>query len=388
MQSMFLSHRAFNINDSRAKLHQRQLPRCMALADHHRTHELTLNRRQYLSWLIYGGTLADPPSSWASWLTDAAIDCDTIIPLEAEDGIFLVRFKIDGRPYRGVLDTGSPFLTVAAASGPATDPSCGYWGCWRGEGEPSGLEDTYEMFASQDGNVEWRRGRIEVDQITKIQELESRMGDQGTIFGVFTSRLMKGGAGDQSLVGLVRNTAAGIRPSFLGQSIYRSFSIHFPDSQLTLSQKSLIHKDETNWAPLVDLRKVGAPSQQYCVQLTSITVNGKSLTSLLPDGSPAALYGMIYSGSTGLFISERIFYSLQREAGGWRSVDLEFKTASGSTQRLSSSTSASDKFLAFATDFPWLDEEEGHMFVIGTCFLQGLIMTVDMDESKVLISKA
>ena len=69
-------------------------------------------------------------------------------------------------------------------------------------------------------------------------------------------------------------------------------------------------------------------------------------------------------------------------------MDLEFETASGSIQRLSSSTRTSDKFLAFATDFPWLDEEEGHMFVIGTCFLQGLTMTVDMEESKVHIMNA
>jgi hypothetical protein len=200
--------------------------------------------------------------------------------------------------------------------------------------------------------------------------------------------VVKGGAGDQYLVGLVRNTAAGIRPSFLGQTQFCSFAINFPASQLTLSQKSLIHRDEPNWAPLVDLRGIGAPSQQYCVRLSSVFVNGKKLVSLMPDGSPAPLYGMLDSGSTGLFLSERIFYSLQREAGGWRSVELEFETASGSTQRLSSSTSTSDKFLAFATEFPWLSEEEGHMFVIGTCFLQGMTMTIDSVDSRVLISEA
>ena len=96
---------------------------------------------------------------------------------------------------------------------------------------------------------------------------------------------------------------------------------------------------------------------------------------------------MLDSGSTGLYVSERIFYSLQREAGGWKSCDVEFSTASGGVCRLSASR-ASPKFMAFATDFPWLEEEEGHMFVLGTCFLEGTSMVVDAELSRVLITKS
>ena len=95
---------------------------------------------------------------------------------------------------------------------------------------------------------------------------------------------------------------------------------------------------------------------------------------------------MLDSGSTGLFVSERIFYTLQRQAGGWKSCQVEFATASGGTYTLSAGR-ASPKFLAFATDFPWLGEEEGHMFVLGTCFLEGLHMEIDTELSRVMISR-
>ena len=373
------------------------------------------------------------------------------IVLERDDGVFCVSFTLNGRPFRGVLDTGGPFLTVGASfltvGAPAaagmtavgggvdggSNGSCAYWGCWRGEGQPSGLEDTFEMFASQDGVVQWRRGDVRlgnvrlgpptqtgilpaVDNATytaggsdrpACSHLESRKGATGApsgestsgvgnnagrsssrdiIFGVFRSLIMKGGAGDQSLVGLVRNTAPGIRPSLLGQTPFRCFELDFAAGTLTLDARSPspLLPPGADWAPLVDLRRLGAPSQQYVVQLSAVYVNGRRLTALLPDGRPAPLYGMLDSGSTGLFVSERLFYSLQREAGGWRSCDVEFQTVSGVTQRLSAAR-PDPQFLAFATDFPWLAEEEGYMFVLGMAFLEGTSMAVDMQESRLLL---
>ena len=381
------------------------------------------------------------------------------IMLERDDGVFCLSFTLDGRPFRGVLDTGGPFLTVGASfltvGAPAaagmtavgggvdggSNGSCAYWGCWRGEGQPSGLEDTFEMFASQDGVVQWRRGDVRLGNVrlglptqtgslpavddeaytgrlpaggfdrsacshlgsheATIASGTSNSGRDGRgsgnsggirrssddiIFGVFRSLIMKGGAGDQSLVGLVRNTAPGIRPSLLGQTPFRCFELDFAAGTLTLDARSPspLLPPGADWAPLVDLRRLGAPSQQYVVQLSAVYVNGRRLTALLPDGRPAPLYGMLDSGSTGLFVSERLFYSLQREAGGWRSCDVEFQTVSGVTQRLSAAR-PDPQFLAFATDFPWLAEEEGYMFVLGMAFLEGTSMAVDMEESRLLL---
>ena len=102
-------------------------------------------------------------------------------------------------------------------------------------------------------------------------------------------------SGDQTLVGLVRNTAPGIRPSLLGQTHFRSFGIGFsavaPTLKLSTGAPAGSLVGGGDWAPMVDLREKGAPSQQYVVRLTNVLINGQSLTSLLPSGEPAPLYG-------------------------------------------------------------------------------------------------
>ena len=153
--------------------------------------------------------------------SDGELPMDLTIPLEWDDGVLCARFSIDGRPFRGVVDTGGPFLTVTvAASGEVSDGSggsngsCRFWGCWRGEGRPSGLDDTYEMFASQDGEVEWRIGQVELGGTPLIGPQQGCQSNTGTesridsrvaadsvqhcsdiVFGVFRSLVMKGGAG-------------------------------------------------------------------------------------------------------------------------------------------------------------------------------------------------
>uniref|UniRef100_A0A061R0I1 Uncharacterized protein n=1 Tax=Tetraselmis sp. GSL018 TaxID=582737 RepID=A0A061R0I1_9CHLO len=64
------------------------------------------------------------------------------IPLQYRDNVYCLLYTIDGKFFRGVVDTGSPFLTVSP-------DNCKEWGCWRGEGVATDLTDTWERYAAQ-----------------------------------------------------------------------------------------------------------------------------------------------------------------------------------------------------------------------------------------------
>jgi hypothetical protein len=102
-----------------------------------------------------------------------------------------------------VLDTGSPFLTVAG--------SCTKrWGCYTDQGRPSGLTPTFECYAGNEGMVEWRKGLLE------LGFLRADALDEGFIFGKFIFGVL-----DDALVhrpggvffGLVKHKTDDIRPT-------------------------------------------------------------------------------------------------------------------------------------------------------------------------------
>jgi hypothetical protein len=187
----------------------------------------------------------------------------------------------------------------------------------------------------------------------------------------------KGGVSDQSLVGLVKQTAPGIRPSLLGQTDFCCFKLDFRAACLTLACYTLL-PPLADTVPLVDLRSMGAPSQQYVARVKSLLVNGQLVRSGLP------IYAMIDSGSTGLYMTESLFYPLQRESRGFRSCTVEFETGSGSLTSLTASR-ASPLFLCFPTRFPWFDEQAGYLLVVGMAFLDDAAVTIDMDRSEMLV---
>jgi len=60
-------------------------------------------------------------------------DRAAVLDLEPCGGGYCVEFMVDGKgPFRAVVDTGSPFFTITGGCG-------GGWGCFTGEGQPSGL---------------------------------------------------------------------------------------------------------------------------------------------------------------------------------------------------------------------------------------------------------
>jgi hypothetical protein len=79
-----------------------------------------------------------------------------VIPLQDCGGAYCVQYLVDNRgPFRAVIDTGSPFLTVA---GSCTER----WGCYKPSlvGERTLYSDTIEVYAGKEGPVNWRQGLI------------------------------------------------------------------------------------------------------------------------------------------------------------------------------------------------------------------------------------
>jgi hypothetical protein len=75
-----------------------------------------------------------------------------------DGGTYVVQYNIGDTPCRGVVDTGSPFLTM---EGRCTN----YWGCLKeSDARPSGYDNTYEVYGLQDDGVtRWVLGDARFD---------------------------------------------------------------------------------------------------------------------------------------------------------------------------------------------------------------------------------
>ena len=77
---------------------------------------------------------------------------------------------------------------------------------------------TYEMYASQAGDVEWEEGPVVLAEGAKFRKV---------VYGVFQDTLANYGGADGVIFGLIRNKNDDIRPSFLEQTNVRSFRLDF-----------------------------------------------------------------------------------------------------------------------------------------------------------------
>uniref|UniRef100_A0A061S7T2 Uncharacterized protein n=1 Tax=Tetraselmis sp. GSL018 TaxID=582737 RepID=A0A061S7T2_9CHLO len=246
------------------------------------------------------------------------------IPLQYRDNVYCLLYTIDGKFFRGVVDTGSPFLTVSP-------DNCKEWGCWRGEGVATDLTDTWERYAAQEGRLQWRAGDVSFSG--PDESLRHSLAGGRLAFGVFRSALPRGGRGDESIVGLVSRTAPGVRPSLLGQTRYRSFRLDLSGGLLSLSMSSLLTAGRPA-IPIADMRRLGAPSQQYVARVRRLHINGRPVLTDRP------VYAMLDSGSTGLFVTDTLFYEILMMIESWHSCRVELAARDGTCQALAASRSS------------------------------------------------
>jgi hypothetical protein len=255
-------------------------------------------------------------------------DAPVVIPLGLCGGAYCVSYRIDGQPFRAVVDTGSPFLL---ADGTCVPSASSVWGCYRGTGRDAGLENTDELFGGQDVGVEWRRGSfVLLSDMTASAGLASV---DDAVFGVVRTYQGKGGSGALFL-GLVKERQARIRPTLLEQTRVASMRFDFLRRTLELSPRPLIPTDSALAVRLLDLRRRGAPVAVYAARISRMYINDAAVELDRPA------LAVIDTGTTGVSVSEGFFGPCLGPgsfATQWRNTRIELATERGGVCTLEAS---------------------------------------------------
>ena len=262
-------------------------------------------------------SLGDQLQSALAPATEPGRIADAIrLPMTLDGGTYVVQYNIGDTPCRGVVDTGSPFLTM---EGRCTN----YWGCLKeSDARPSGYDNTYEVYGLQDDGVtRWVLGDARFDgEVVDVSDeppvgiygvdgsvidaqsssSESKSGNKlaakqrfsfpEVLFGVTSEVTTKEGssaspAAASPFLGLVKeraewynnseNNKIQIRPTFLGQTDVTSFSLDFNTDTLVLSRREQIPRElTTGTMAMVDLRPLGSPVFHYAVPVEELWING------------------------------------------------------------------------------------------------------------------
>ena len=323
------------------------------------------------------------------------------LPLSKVGSAYFVYYRVDSALFRAVLDTGSPFVMVPGSCSQNTRAKTG---CYRQQGVPSGLKTTFEQFDGFEGEVEWRRAPFSFVNATGSMIVSSPT----VVFGVADDGVMSGPGG--VFFGLVKETDARIRPSFLGQTDITSFIIDLRTTNVNANVNADVDdakndvleiggiKDEprpslalstvpfltsVDYIPITkDLRRFGDPVQHYVSKLKSITING---TPLIPkDKRP--IYAIFDTGVTGMVMSRELYDQRYMEArerkerklwGG--EVNLTFETARKMSKTISAVKPLTTPFDPKAN---WKNFR-GHVIVLGLSFLDEMKLTVDIDDGRI-----
>jgi len=340
-------------------------------------------------------------------------------------GTYVVEYRIGNTTVRGVLDTGSPFITMESKCGDV-------WGCLtEDDARRSGLEDTYEIYGLQeDGVTRWvlgdvafdgkdasRKGfvaRDDDDETRRTYRVDGRTGGDAAnlatdatdenanapsvafafpelSFGVTSQTVGRagsaaGGVGSAPFVGLVKRRADWIRPTFLEQTDVSSFALDFDNDELTLSRDALIGKDEKkNVFPLVDLRPLGAPVFHYAVTVDELWINGGKYRPRDRTQKPKPIYAVFDSGVTGCLVSRDLFYDSDFEYGIFECHAL-IKAEDGESVSVGTSLRTCTGrclLLALPVDVPWTGFEDAHVVFLGLAFMyaDGGV-AVDADDGR------
>ena len=363
------------------------------------------------------------------------------IPLAFTGQELLVAYKVDGSKFKAVLDTGSPFLMIPGSCGSNTRQKSG---CYQNQGTPvPSLTPTIEIFDGFEGEVNWRAAPfqfwdvnnndsinnpdnapsevpvpklqtqqqqqqiIAADTVNKNNNLTNK---ERVIFGVASEDIMGGPGG--VFFGMIRDTDARIRPSFLGQTDVRAFRVNLATQPrtLTLSSRDLIaagnsaregvaltETADVDYIPMTNLlrRRYGDPVGHYTALAQSIYVNGYPLVDTTIEKNSKILV-IFDTGVTGMVVSRGLFdeqYMLarkQREKTLFRNVALTFSTALGKLNTLRANRPIATPFDPEQTWKRFPKRREGkksttHIIVMGLAFLEGRSLTVDIDEERLWV---
>jgi len=295
----------------------------------------------------------------------AGTTTSTTLPMSLEGGTYVAAWTIGDSALRGVVDTGSPFLTTMRA--------CDSWGCVRaGDVSFEAFDSTFETYGLQiDGQTRWFSGRRAKVGSFEFDEL------------VFAVSSDVRGANAAPFFGLVKytNRERGIRPSFLEQTDIASVGLDFIDETLTLSRESVVDPREPGVLRMVDLRAVGAPVYHYAAVCDELFINGERFQTEKP------IYVVFDSGTTGMLVDSDLYETSDFHLGTYQ-AHMKFTDANGEPKYCGSSlrTCRGDcLFVVTPIKVPWPGcGKDFHVVFAGLSVLRNQgAMTIDAERGLV-----
>ena len=309
------------------------------------------------------------------------------IPMTYDGASFVLDYYIGDASVRGVVDTGSPFITIQGGNGSEN------WGfVTQNDIRPSPYGETYEVYGLQvDSSTVWCLGDLRFTT-GLIDDSRSRSRDwnlREMVLGVVNGSMANVGGSingaNASFVGLTKYRQDWIRPTFLEQTDVSSFSMNFEKETLTLSRKNLIdRRNDANVLAMIDLRPLGSPVYHYAVLLDDLYINGEKHKF---KNKNEKTYVIFDSGTTGLLVSQDLYENSAFRDGAFQAA-MTFTDVKGNKSSVaigSSIRTCTRKclFLCLPLKVPWdgVLEEKSNVIFAGLAVLmnQGEI-TVDADE--------
>jgi len=323
------------------------------------------------------------------------VDDDIIeIPMTFDGASFVVDYYIGEASVRGVVDTGSPFITIQGGNGSEN------WGfVTKSDIRPSPYGETYEVYGLQvDSSTVWCLGDLRfttsrdfatTTTTTTVKSNVKYWGLREMVLGVVNGSMANVGGSingaNASFVGLTKYRQDWIRPTFLEQTDVSSFSMNFEKETLTLSRKNLIDKEnDANVLPMIDLRPLGAPVYHYAVLLDDLYINGEKHKF---KNKNEKTYVIFDSGTTGLLVSKDLYENSAFRDGAFQAAmtftDIKGKKSSVTIGSSIRTCTRKCLFLCLPLEVPWdgVLEEKSNVIFAGLAVLmnQGE-MTVDCEE--------
>jgi hypothetical protein len=309
------------------------------------------------------------------------------IPMTYDGASFVLDYYIGDASVRGVVDTGSPFITIQGGNGSEN------WGfVTQNDIRPSPYGETYEVYGLQvDSSTVWCLGDLRFttgfndDSRSRSRDWNLREMVLGVVNGSMANVGGSINGANASFVGLTKYRQDWIRPTFLEQTDVSSFSMNFEKETLTLSRKNLIdRRNDANVLAMIDLRPLGSPVYHYAVLLDDLYINGEKHKF---KNKNEKTYVIFDSGTTGLLVSQDLYENSAFRDGAFQAA-MNFTDVKGNKSSVaigSSIRTCTRKclFLCLPLKVPWdgVLEEKSNVIFAGLAVLmnQGEI-TVDADE--------
>ena len=309
------------------------------------------------------------------------------IPMTYDGASFVLDYYIGDASVRGVVDTGSPFITIQGGNGSEN------WGfVTQNDIRPSPYGETYEVYGLQvDSSTVWCLGDLRFttgfndDSRSRSRDWNLREMVLGVVNGSMANVGGSINGANASFVGLTKYRQDWIRPTFLEQTDVSSFSMNFEKETLTLSRKNLIdRRNDANVLAMIDLRPLGSPVYHYAVLLDDLYINGEKHKF---KNKNEKTYVIFDSGTTGLLVSQDLYENSAFRDGAFQAA-MTFTDVKGNKSSVAIGSSIrtctrKGLFLCLPLKVPWdgVLEEKSNVIFAGLAVLmnQGE-MTVDADE--------